>query len=200
MDLLGALRKLGDRLGILEMSREAQPPSAPVKIQTRTVTLAELIMTIRVTEVQSLAELPSELSISFDDVFKAAGISAPPGGWTVDKLMEFVSNDPIRELDRSEAQRETLRRLAADHVDPADVIKDAISRDKALDAFADSIFEKRQRWVAEMRQEIREIEKQIADEQEKWNQWRRKKRQREQDMARAIGYLIDTPVISIDDE
>ena len=200
MDLLGALRKLGDRLGIVEVSREPQPPAAPVKIQTRSVTLAELIMAIRVTEVQSLAELPAELSISFDAVFNAAGIAPPHGGWTVDRLMEFVNSDRIRQMDRSEAQHETLRQLAADNVDPADVVKDAISRDHALDAFADSIREKRQRWLAEKKQEIREIEEQIADEEEKWSQWRRKKRQREQDMARAVGYLIDKPVISIDDE
>ncbi len=200
MNLLGMLRKLGDRLGILELSPESEKPSAPVKIQTRTITLAELIMTIRVNEVRSLAELPAELSISFEEVFKAAGIQTPPNGWTVDRLMEFVNSDRIRGLDRAGGQHEVLSLLAAESVDAADLVKDAISRDHALDAFADSIFEKRQRWVTERKQEIQEIEHQIADEAERWAEWRRKKRQRELDMARALEYLIDTPVISIDDE
>ena len=59
MNLLGMLRKLGDRLGILELSTESQP-SLPAKIETRAITLAELIMTIQVTEVRELAELPAE--------------------------------------------------------------------------------------------------------------------------------------------
>ena len=62
LDLLGMLRKLGDRLGVIELSPDSQP-SAPVKVQTRTITLTELITTIQITEVQELAELPAELSV-----------------------------------------------------------------------------------------------------------------------------------------
>ncbi len=193
------LRKLGDRLGIVELSPESQP-SVPVKIQTRAVTLAELTMTIQITEVRELAELPAELSIPFDDVFKAAGIQTSPTGWTVDRLQEFLNSDRIRRMDRADVQRETLNMLAAEKVDTADLIKDAISRDQALDAFADSILKKRTRWLGEKRQEIQALEEEIAAEEKKWNDWRRKKRQREQDMARAVGYLIDKPVISIDEE
>ena len=193
------LRKLGDRLGILELSPSSQP-SAPEKIQTRAITLAELIMTIQVTEVRELAELPAELSIPLEDVFAAAGIQTPPSGWTVDRLQEFLNGDRIRKMDRAEAQRETLKMLAAEKVAAADLVKDAISRDQALDAFADSIAKKRERWVAKKRREIHAIEEEIADEEKKWTDWRRRKRQREQDMARAIGYLIDKPVISIDEE
>lgn len=200
MDLPGVLRKLGDRLGIIELSPEERHPSAPVKIQTRTVTLTELIMTIRIREVRELAERPAELSISFDDVFKAAGIQTPPSGWNVDRLQQFLNNDRIQKMDRAGAQRETLSVLAAEKIDPADLIKEAISRDQALDAFADSILKKRERWLAMKRKEIQAIEQEIAAEEKEWNDWRRQKRQREQDMARAIGYLIDKPVISVDDE
>jgi len=200
MNLLGMLRKLGDRLGIVELSAESDAPSCPVKIQTRAITLAELVMTIQITEVRELAELPAELSISFEDVFKAAGIQAPPSGWTVERLQQFLDADRMRAMDRAEVQRETLGMLAAEKVDTADLIKDAISRDQALDAFADSVLKKRQRWIAEKRQEIQALERKIAAEEKKWTEWRRKKRQREQDMARAVGYLIDKPVISIDEE
>lgn len=194
------LRKLGDRLGVIELSPTAQPPSAPAKIQTRTVTLAELIMTIQITEVRSLAEQPAELSISFDDIFKAAGIAPPHSGWTVDRLMEFLNSDRIRRLNRAGAQREILNMLAQEKVDAADIIKDAISRDQALDAFADSALKKRQHWLALKKQEIQALEQQIADAETKWNDWRRKKRECEQDMATAVGYLMEKPVISIDDE
>ena len=200
MDLIVMLQKLGDRLGIVEIAPESEQPSVPVKIQTRTVTLEQLIMTIQVTEVKSLAELSSDLSVPFEDVFKAAGIPIPDSGWTVDRLMELVNSDRIRGLDSAEAQHAILNVLASQNVDAADVIKDAVSRDHALDAFADSLLEKRQRWLAEKKREKQALEQQIVEEEKQWTEWRQKKRRREQEMARAVGYLIDKPVISIDDE
>jgi hypothetical protein len=103
-------------------------------------------------------------------------------------------------MDRTQAQHETLAMLAAEKVNAEDLIKDAISRDQALDAFAESILKKRERWLTEKRQEIQTLEQEIAAEEKEWSDWRRRKRQREQDMARAVGYLIDKPVISIDEE
>jgi hypothetical protein len=200
MDLLGMLRKLGDRLGIVEVSPGPQAPSSPVKIQTRAVTLTELIMTIQVSEVRELAESPAEMTIPFDEVYKAAGIEPPAAGWTVDRLMEFLKSDRIQTMSREDAQREAISMLAADKVDAAEVVKDAISRDQALDAFADSIAEKRQRWVMEQKDAIQAIERELADEENKWTEWRRRKRKREQDMANAVGYLIGRQVISIDEE
>jgi hypothetical protein len=207
MNLLATLRKLGDRLGIIELSPAGQNPSAPAKVQTRIVTLSELIMTIQVRDVRELAKLPAELSTPLEEIFKAAGISTPAGGWTIDRLLEFVNSEKIRGMGQAEAQRETLGMLAAEKVDNAEVIKDAISRDQALDAFEDSIAKKRQQWQSEKRQVIaalkeqqRLLEEEMAAEEKKWNAWRRMKRQRELDMARAVGYLIDKPVISIEDE
>jgi len=194
------LRKLGDRLGIIEVSPEAPPSTAPVKVQTRAITLSELTMTIQVTNVRSLAESPAELLISFDDVFKAAGIVTPSDGLTIDRLCEFLNTEALRNLDRSAAQQEIARTFASENVDPARVVRDAISRDQALDAFADSVFKKRQRWVEEQKQQIRAIEQQITDEETKWKGWRRRKRQWEQKMAGGVDYLIDKPVISIDEE
>ena len=200
MNLLGMLRKLGDRLGIIEVSPNSPPSTAPVKIQTRTISLSELTMTIQVTNVRSLAESPAELLISFDDVFKAAGIATPPNGWSIERLCEFLNTEAVRKLDRSAAQQEIARTLASENVDPANVVRDAISRDQALDAFADSVLKKRQRWVEDQKQRIQAIEQQISEEETKWKGWRRKKRQWEQKMAGAVDFLIDKPVISIDEE
>jgi hypothetical protein len=188
MDLLGTLRKLGDRLGIIEIAADSQQASHPVKIQTRSITLDELV-SIHLKDVQELAEVPAEFPASFDEIFNAAKIKAPPNGWTVDRLREFLNSERIRALDRADAQRETLQMLAAEKVDAADVIKDAIARDQALDAFAEYTHKK-----------IQAMKDQLEAEQRKWNEWRAQKRQREQEMARAIGYLIDKPVISIEDE
>jgi hypothetical protein len=207
MNLLGALRRLGDRLGIIELSQDPEQPSVPMKVQTRSITLSELIMTIQIAEVRELAELPAELSVSFEDVFKAAGIQTPPGGWTVDRLLEFVNSNRIRNMDHAAAQRETISMLAAEKVDTTAVVKDAISRDQALDAFEECISKKRQQWqiekkqlLAELKEQQQQLEQEINAEEQRWYEWRRLKRQRELDMARAVSYLIDQPVISIEEE
>jgi hypothetical protein len=188
MDLLGMLRKLGDRLGIIELAADPQQSSHPVKIQTRTITLDELV-SIQLKNVRELAELPLQLPASFEDIFEAAGIHAPSNGWSVDRLRQFLNSDRVRTMDRAEAQRETLQMLASEKVDAAEVIKDAISRDQALDAFADFTLKK-----------IQALKEQVEAEEKKWNEWRALKRQREQEMARAVGLLIDKPVISIEEE
>ena len=198
MNLLAMLRNLGDRLGILEVSQSAAK-STPVKVQTRAVTLSELIMTIQVTEIHELADSSAGLSIPFDEVFKAAGIP-PSTAWSVDRLMQFLDADRFRGKSRDDVQHELLKVLAAENVDAANVIKDAISRDQALDAFAESVARKRERWIAAKRAEIHSLQRSLADEEKNWHEWRQKKRKREQDMARAVGYLIDKPVISIDDD
>lgn len=199
MNLLSMLRKLGDRLGILELSRDPDANSPPIKVRTRAVTLSELIMTVQVTGIQKLAEAPSELSISFDDVYKTAGISSSPA-WSVDRVIQFLENDRFRGKSRNEIQHELLAALAAEKVDVAGVIKEAISCDQALDAFAESIRKKRERWVAAKRAEIQQLERSLAEEEKDWKDWRERKRKREKDMALAVGYLIDKPVISIDDD
>ena len=207
MNLIGILRRFGDRIGIIEMSPAEKHPSAPAKIQTRTITLSELMMTVQISEVHELAARPADLSVPFEEIFKAAGHDAVKAGWTVERLQEFLNSDRIRKMSRDDAQRATLHMLTEENVDPADIVKDAIFRDQALDAFEDSASRNRQRWRADQEQllsdlsaRMKQVEKDIADEEERWKDWRRQKRQREQDLAYAVGFLIDRPVISIDNE
>jgi hypothetical protein len=207
MDLIGILRKLGDRIGIIEMSSAEKLTAAPAKIQTRTITLSELMMTVKVSEVHELAESPTDLYVSFEDIFKAAGYNAEKTAWTVERLQEFLNSDRIRKLSRDDMQHATLQMLKEENVDSADIVKDAIFRDQALDAFEESASRKRKRWHADQQQllsdlsaRMKQVEKEIAAEEERWKDWRGQKRQRERDMAYAVGFLIDRPVISIDNE
>jgi hypothetical protein len=200
MYLTDMLRKLGDRLGIIEMAPASEEKPAPVKIQTRTVTMTELITTIRVTELRELAETSAELSLPFDEVFKAAGIPDAPKGWTIDKLEEFLKSVAVRRMDRAQIQQETARVLSEGGIDGSDIVRDAIARDQALDAFEASVAEKRRQWLTAKKLEIRKVEAEIASEEKAWGAWRSRKRQREKDMAHAVSYLIDKPVISIEEE
>src|SRR6267142_776716 len=200
MDLLGILRTFGDRVGIIELKPASPHLDAPVKVQTRAVTLAELATKIHITKVGELADLPAELSVSFEDIFKAAGIHSTSTGWTVERLHEFLNSEAIRAMDRPTAQQETLRMLAAEKVDAADLVKDAVSRDQALDEYQEFMARKREPRIRALEEQRKRLEQEIAAEEENWRDWRRRKRQREHEMAEAVGYLIDRPVITTDEE
>jgi hypothetical protein len=85
MDLLGMLRKLGDRLGIIELAADPQHPSAPVKIQTRTIT--------------TLDEVAFDSSQKREASAEQTGRSARVRSRTFSKPREFRT--PSKWLDRS---------------------------------------------------------------------------------------------------
>src|SRR5215813_9444984 len=106
MYLTDMLRRLGDRLGIMEMTPASRGRSTTVKIQTRTVTMTELMTSIRITELRELAEMPAELSVPFEEVFAAAWIPSSSNAWTIVQLEEFLNGDVVRGMDRARAQQE----------------------------------------------------------------------------------------------
>ena len=85
-------------------------------------------------------------------------------------------------------------------VDAADLIKDAVARDQALDAYQDFMARKREPRIRALEDQRKRLEQEIAAEEESWREWRRRKRAREHEMAHAVGYLIDGPVITTDEE
>ncbi len=213
MSFLDLLQNLGDRLGILEASSgPAAQPAA--KIQTRTVTLAELTTEISREEVRALADLPAELTVTFEMVFESAGVHAPVHGWTVDRLGQLLQTDALKDKDREAAQKAILGILNTEKVPVEDIVRDAISRDQALDSFEAFARRKmedrmaaREHKVAEIKAQIKNLQSELntieesgrADE-EKWREWRRQKRARERDLATSVSYLIDRQVITTDTE
>jgi hypothetical protein len=212
MRLVELLESLGDKLGILEKA-ERNAAHTAWKIQTRTVTLAELTSEIRAKEVQALADLPAELSVPFEKIMEAAGITPGPGGWTIERLRELLLTDDVKKLSREEAQKRILGVLASEKVSAEDLVKDAISRDRAMDAFEKTARRKmedrlaaRERQIAEADAKIKEIERerarpleQLSSDRERWREWRSRKRGQERDLAWCVGYLIDHQVITTDD-
>ncbi len=213
MSFLDLLQDLGDRLGLLESAPGSSSQPA-AKIQTRTVTLAELATEIRSEEVRALAELPAELTVSFEKIYETAGIQKPANGWNVDRLKQFLSTAALKDKGRSVVQTAILNILKTENASVEDVVKDAMARDKALDAFEAFVRKKmedrttaRERKAAEIESQIRALEaerkgleeKKAADEA-KWKEWRRQKRAQERELAWAVSHLIDRSVITTDDE
>ncbi len=212
MRLVELLESLGDKLGILEKAEgnAAHPAS---KIRTRSITLQDLTSEIRSEAVQALADLPAELSVPFDKIIEAAGITSGPHGWDIERLKRLLQTEEFKKLSREDTQKRILAVLGAQGVGTEELVKDAVSRDCAMDAFEKTARAKmqerlatRERQNAEVTAKINELEKeatrlreQIAADQARWREWRSKKRERERDLAWTVGFLIDHQVITTDD-
>jgi hypothetical protein len=213
MSLTETLARLGGRLGVLRVPTLASSTeTGPKKLPTRTVTLADLTSEIKAQEVKALAELPAELSVSFERMFDAAGIVTPARGWTLERLRQLLQTAPYQTMDRPAAQKAILEQLAKDGVAVEDLVKDAMARDQAIDAFAVFARQKMKDRIAARQHEAGQVAAQLralqdraaklahdtATDQEAWRQWQEKKVAYEKDMAHAISYVLDRPVITID--
>lgn len=212
MPVVDWLKQVGGRLGIVRVV-STTAPAPPEKVPTRVVTLKELMTELRGEDVRALAELPAELTCSFDRVYEAAGIPAPEHGWTIERLKEFLRAATPPALPREEMQKRILQALAADQAHVHELVKDAIARDQALDAFElfvrakmDTRAAERQKRVGELTAKIRDLEAQVArlgDEaradETRWDEWHTRKVAAEKEMARALAYLVEEPVVSVDE-
>jgi hypothetical protein len=213
MSLMSLLETWGGKLGILEMGR-AQSPQTPAKIETRTVTLAELTTEIHSEEVRALADQPSELTVPFEKIFETAGIKEAGKGWSIGKLHRLLSSDPLKSASREDAQKKILENLKADEVSAEEIVKDAMARDKVLDSFEVYARKKmedrrvaRERKIADLKDRIEQLKKELGEaesrkksDDETWSEWRARKKAEEQAMAWAIAFVIDRPVISITED
>ncbi len=213
MSLIKLLQGIGDRLGILETVEIPGTPQV-ARIQTRVVSLQDLASEIRADEVRALAESPAELTIPWDKIYETAGISPNPGDWTIDKLKQLISSEPCKNKSREEVQKFILDQLRSEGIAAENIVKDAMARDQAMDSYETFAREKMQVRMESCRKKLSEIESRIRDlqeegaalesalkaDEEKWLEWRKNKREREQELATLLGYIIDHAVISLEEE
>jgi hypothetical protein len=212
MSFVKFLQGIGDRLGILE-SVTVSETTQVTRIQTRTVSLRELVSEIKSVEVRALADSPEEFSVPFEKIFETAGISSDPKDWTVDRLKQFIAGESLKNISREEVQRSVLDLLKAESVPVEKIVKDAMARDQALDSYEVFARDRMQARVQsgkkrlqEMDSRIRELQKESAalenamkSDEEKWKEWKKLKREQEHDLASTVSYVIDHPVITLSD-
>jgi hypothetical protein len=211
MPVLDWLRSAGDRLGLLRFVSTTNP-APPQKIPMRTVSLSELMIEVRKDEVETLAQQPAELSQPFEKVFDAAGIETPEHGWTIEKLKQHLADNDCKNKPREEIQKAILAALTADKAHVQDVVKDALARDRALDAFEESVHAKmhdrvtaRQEKIISLEDEVKSLQREISQlkdeakaDEASWRAWHERKVAREKEMALALSYLLDQPVLDVD--
>jgi hypothetical protein len=212
MTLFEILQSVGDRLGIIEREAPRASSEPRPKIRTRIVTLEDLKIEIRTDEVHALAEAPAELTVPFEKIYEAAGLTPLNAGWNIERLHRLLATAPFRDQPRESIQKRILDILASEKVAVEDLVKDAVSRDQALDAFGKSVERKMSDRISanehalaqakdrieDLRKESARLEALIAADMGQWREWCRKKRSQEKELARAVGYLIDREVITTD--
>jgi hypothetical protein len=213
MTFLKLLQGIGDRLGILE-SVANQESTPATRIQTKIVSLQELACEIRAVEVQALADSSAELALPFEKIYEAAGISLNPEAWTLDRLKQVIQREMDPEKTRAEVQKAVLDLLQSEGISAEILVKDAMARDRALDAFEVSVRAKLndrdqagkkrlleiENQIQELRDESARISESLKADEEIWHQWRKDKRAQERELASIAGYLVDHQVVTIDEE
>lgn len=211
MSLSQRLQALGSRLGLVRLE-PVQPAAGPAKISTRSVPLSELKRELSKTQLTALAADEAWLEVPHGRIFAAARLAEPAHGWTAEKVAERLVQADLAALPPPQAQVALLNELARAGARTEDLVRDAMDRDQALDAFAAQVQQRlaatrnaRRRRLAEIAdalarldEERRQIESAEARDQAAWEAWWARKHEREQRLADGLAPLIAAPPISVD--
>jgi hypothetical protein len=144
----------------------------------------------------------------FDAVYQAAQIAPPAHGYTVLKVAAMLRSEHLKTLPADVKQKSVMVALDAAGVKVADIVQDAVRRDRALDTY-ERVLQKHaddaraaaeaentrleaeiaQR-TAEMRARIDENNRKAAAEQDEFAAWRSRKHQEEEAIAEAVSYFV----------
>ena len=159
-------------------------------------------------ETDTTFKAPVTAPADFSEIYASAQIAEPPHGYTVLKVADMLRSEHIMELPADVRQRSVRVALDAAGVKVAEIVEDAVQRDRALDTFErvlqkhleevreqktaenQKLEEEINRRLAELRTRIEQNNAEITGEQESLAAWRVRKRQEEDRIAEAVGYFV----------
>jgi NADH dehydrogenase/NADH:ubiquinone oxidoreductase subunit G len=205
----------------VEPDAEPGEPAQPSRTKTAGPTPRSAAQTVR--DIAAAAAVPAEpkfkpavaasATASFDEIYKAAEIGAPTHGYTILKIAEMLRSEHIRNLPVEVKRSSILVALEAAGVKLAEVIEDAVRRDRALDGFErvrqkaveelevrklkenQQIQAELDRLAAEHKSRIQANNDEVAKAKETLNAWRTQKQQEEQKIADAVSpFVTENPI------
>lgn len=208
MKVVELLRRAGAMAGLIRVDDEIQSVEVTVW-EKRIVSLQQLQQDAEREQQQGLAAPPPEITVGFDQVFAAVGIQQPQHGWTVDKLKEALGDTLSKDHQKAAGEASTI--LQSNKIPPEDIIRDAVSRDKALDSYETFLGKKieeransRKTLIEDLKQRIQESEQQILNlkasqenDVKSFEEWQNKKVQKEEELARVVSLLTQEPSITL---
>lgn len=114
----------------------AEAGTASVSVQATGKTVAQVAREVPRPRIDpSLVRTDEKPTLSFDQVYRAAGVAVPPHSYDVFKVEALLQNERLKPLTPEARSAAVLVALDAQGVKIEEVIRDAVQRDKALDAF-----------------------------------------------------------------
>lgn len=184
---------------------ESAPPAAPDFPVAPPQRAADLVADV---EEDATFATPVATAADLAEIYESAQIRTPPHGYTVLKIADMLRSEHIRELPPEVKAKSVMVALEAAGVKVAEIVEDAVQRDRALDTYervlqkaleelsARKDLENRQieeeinQRVAELRARIEQNNAETSREQSDLIAWRARKRQEEERIAEAIGYFV----------
>jgi hypothetical protein len=165
-------------------------------------------------EAETTFSRPVRGPIDLGAVYAAAKIGAPPHGYTVLKVAEMLRSEHIRALPPEVKRKSILVALDAAGVKVAEIVEDAVRRDRALDTYErvlrKSVEDVRAQTaadnkrleaeiaqrVSELRAQIDENNKKAQGEQDEFLAWQSRKHQEEEIISEGVSYFVSENPIS----
>jgi len=197
-----------------EESTDSASAGAPAGSRSAAQAVADIAASVQPTPSFTPATVAAA-SDSFEDVYKAAEIGAPPHGFTVYKVADLLQSPHVKNLPPEIKRSSVLLALEAAGVKIQEIIEDAVRRDKALDAFervrrksvddleAKKTDENRQiqaeidRLIAEHRARIQANSEAITKERGRFNTWLSAKQKEEQKIADTVGLFVSENPVTV---
>jgi hypothetical protein len=149
-------------------------------------------------------------------VYAAAQIGDPAHGYTILKVARMLESEHLRSLPEDVKRKSILVALDAAGVKVAEVVEDAVRRDRALDTYERVLAQHVQAREAEVAAENQRLEEEIArhaaalraridentraldGDRREFQAWQLQKRQAESDIAAAVGYFVsENPITTV---
>jgi hypothetical protein len=151
---------------------------------------------------------PIQGAVDLGEVYEAAKIATPAHGYTVLKVAGMLASEHLRELAADVKRKSIMVALDAAGVKAADIVDDAVRRDRALDTY-ERVLQKHveereaqttaenQRLEDEIAQRVAELRAKIDDntraldaERREFQAWQAEKRREEATIAEAVSYFV----------
>ena len=105
------------------------------------------------------AETPSRTDLlSYEDIYRAAGILNPPSGYGIQKVVDMLNSERLRDLAKEVKRASVLMALDAAGTSLDDLLRDATRRQQALDSYESSRRKQLEEFEAHKSQENAQIE------------------------------------------
>ena len=107
------------------------------------------------------ATAPRADLLSYEDIYHAAGILNPPSGYGIQKVVDMLNSERLRDMAKDVKRSSVLMALDAAGTSLDDLLRDATRRQQALDSYESSRRKQLEEFEAHKSQENAQIEAEL---------------------------------------